>query len=78
MKHQPEFEIHYQFNAHPHCCLHQATQLCQSDALSCATLHAGVGAASGNISVGPIGVATLQAMRFGVTKVHWRRASLQA
>ncbi|RMM46353.1 hypothetical protein ALQ78_04514 [Pseudomonas syringae pv. aptata] len=33
---------------------------------------------SGNISAGPIGVATLQAKRFGVTQVHWRRASLQA
>lgn len=27
---------------------------------------------------GPMSVATLQAKRFGVTQVHWRRSSLQA
>ncbi|MEQ4255356.1 DUF6555 family protein [Pseudomonas syringae] len=78
MNHQTEFEIHYQFNGEPHCFLHHAKQLCQSDVLHCATLHAGVGTVSGNISAGPIGVATLQAKRFGVTQVHWRRSPLQA
>ncbi|KAA8687163.1 hypothetical protein RA263_20925 [Pseudomonas syringae pv. tagetis] len=77
MNHQTEFEIHYQFNGELRCFLHKTRQLCQSDALHCATLHAGVGTVSGNVSAGPIAMATLKAERFGVTKVHWKRSSLQ-
>ncbi|KPB63864.1 Uncharacterized protein AC510_2274 [Pseudomonas amygdali pv. myricae] len=51
--------------------------MCQCDALHCATLHAGVGTVNGNMSAGPIGMATLQAERFGVTEVRWKRSSPQ-
>ncbi|GBH09957.1 DNA-binding transcriptional regulator [Pseudomonas syringae pv. actinidiae] len=51
-------------------------QLCQREALHCATLHAGVGTMSGNMSTGPIRIATLHAERCGVTQVHWKRAIL--
>ncbi|MCI3945157.1 hypothetical protein K0038_02194 [Pseudomonas syringae] len=74
MNYQTEFEIYYQFNGEPRCFLHQTRQLCQNDALHCATLHAGVGTVSGNISAGPLRTATLQAKSFGVTQVHWKRA----
>ncbi|AAZ33273.1 conserved hypothetical protein [Pseudomonas savastanoi pv. phaseolicola 1448A] len=77
MNHQTEFEIHYQFNGEPRCFLHQTRQMCQCDALHCATLHAGVGTVSNNMSAGPIGMATLQAERFGVTEVSWKRSSPQ-
>ncbi|KPW75436.1 hypothetical protein ALQ65_02049 [Pseudomonas syringae pv. coriandricola] len=73
MTHQLEFEIHYQFEGQPHAFLHQTPLMCQSDALHCATLHAGVGAVSGKISGGPIREAILQAKGFGITHVHWRR-----
>ncbi|RMV25135.1 hypothetical protein ALP14_05022 [Pseudomonas amygdali pv. myricae] len=32
---------------------------------------------NGNMSAGPIGMATLQAERFGVTEVRWKRSSPQ-
>lgn len=73
MKSQTEFEIHYHFEGKPHHFLHQTLQLCQSDALHCATLHAGVGTVSGNIAAGPLRLATLQAQGLGVTQVHWKK-----
>ena len=73
MNGQTEFEIHYQFEGEPRHFLHQAPQLCLSDALHFATLHAGVGTVSGNIAAGPIRLATLQAQGFGVTQVHWKK-----
>lgn len=73
MNTQTEFEIHYQFQGEPRHFLHHAPQLCQSDALHFATLHAGVGTFSGNIAAGPIRIATLQAQGFGITQVHWKR-----
>ncbi|RMU39324.1 hypothetical protein ALP30_102948 [Pseudomonas syringae pv. primulae] len=76
MNHQTEFEIHYEFNGELRCFLHQTMQLCQREALHCATLHAGVGTISGNMSTGPIRLATLHAERCGVTQVHWKRAML--
>ncbi|RMT58405.1 hypothetical protein ALP45_00615 [Pseudomonas coronafaciens pv. atropurpurea] len=77
MIHQMEFEIHYQFNGEPRSFLHQTRQLCQNDALHCATLHAGVGTVSGNISAGPLRIATLQAESLGITQVRWKRSTLE-
>jgi hypothetical protein len=73
MNTQMEFEIHYQFKGEPRHFLHEALQLCQSDALHFATLHAGVGTVSGNVAAGPIKLATLQAQGFGVTQVLWKK-----
>ncbi|MBA1228504.1 hypothetical protein G7013_02425 [Pseudomonas viridiflava] len=70
---QTEFEIHYRFKGETRCFVHQAHQLCQSDALHCATLHAGVGTVSDHVVAGPVRLATLQAQGFGVTEVHWKR-----
>ncbi len=78
MIHQVEFEIHYRFEGKSHVFLHQTPSLCQSDALHCATLHAGVVAFSGGVSGGPIREAILKAQGVGVTDVHWKRRSLQA
>ncbi len=73
---QMEFEIHYRFKGEIHSFVHQALHLCQSDALHCATLHAGVGTVSDHIAAGPIRLATLQAQGFGVTDVRWKRYTL--
>ncbi|GFM58919.1 DUF6555 family protein [Pseudomonas capsici] len=72
---QTEFEIHYQFKGEARQFLHQALLLSQSDALHIATLHAGVGTVSDNVSAGPIRLAILQAQGFGVTQVHWKKSS---
>ncbi|WP_440088237.1 DUF6555 family protein [Pseudomonas fragariae (ex Marin et al. 2024)] len=70
---QSEFEIHYRFKGETRSFLHQAPQFSQSDALHCATLHAGVGTVSDHVAVGPVRLATLQAQGFGVTEVLWKR-----
>ncbi|MGQ3820420.1 DUF6555 family protein [Pseudomonas alliivorans] len=72
---QSEFEIHYRFKGETRSFLHQAPQFSQSDALHCATLHAGVGTVSDHVSVGPVRLATLQAQGFGVTEVLWKRCT---
>ncbi|MBP0946455.1 DUF6555 family protein [Pseudomonas alliivorans] len=72
---QSEFEIHYRFKGETRSFLHQAPQFSQSDALHCATLHAGVGTVSDHVAVGPVRLATLQAQGFGVTEVLWKRCT---
>ncbi|MEE4908982.1 DUF6555 family protein [Pseudomonas alliivorans] len=72
---QTEFEIHYRFKGETRSFLHQAPQFSQSDALHCATLHAGVGTVSDHVAVGPVRLATLQAQDFGVTEVLWKRCT---
>ncbi|WP_231652142.1 DUF6555 family protein [Pseudomonas californiensis] len=78
MNNQMEFEVHYQFKGETRCFLYKAPQFCQSDALHCAILHAGVGVISDSIAARPIRMATLQAQHAGVTGVHWRQSSLPA
>lgn len=73
MDNQKDFEIHYRFRGEQRHFRHQAAHLCESDALHFATLHAGVGAVSGNISAGPVMLAILQAEAFGITQVHWKK-----
>ena len=73
MNDQTDFEIHYQFRGEPRHFCHQALQLCESDALHIATLHAGVWQVGDNVATGPIRVALKQAEGRGVTQVHWKK-----
>ena len=73
MNDQTDFEIHYQFRGEPRHFSHQALQLCESDALHIATLHAGVWQLDDSVATGPIRTALLQAELLGVTQVHWKR-----
>jgi len=68
------FEIQYHFKGKRRHFSHLAERLCESDALHFATLHAGVGNVSGNIAVGPVRLALLQAEELGVTEVQWKQA----
>lgn len=73
MNDQTQFEIHYQFRGEPRHFSHQAMQLCESDALHIATLHAGVWQVGENIATGPVRAALLQAEGRGVTQVQWKK-----
>ena len=78
MNDQTDFEIHYQFRGEPRHFSHQALQLCESDALHIATLHAGVWRVGDNVATGPIRLALLQAQVLGVTQVHWKKTHSEA
>ncbi|MFJ3486179.1 DUF6555 family protein [Pseudomonas sp. NPDC090202] len=69
-----DFEIHYRFRGEPRCFSHQASHLCESDAVHFATLHAGVGTRDGNVATGPLRLAMRYAEDLGVTQVSWKRA----
>jgi hypothetical protein len=73
MSDQTDFEIHYQFRGEPRQFCHQALQLCESDALHIATLHAGVWQVGDSIATGPIRMALQQAEGRGVTQVRWKK-----
>jgi hypothetical protein len=73
MNDQTDFEIHYQFRGEPRHFSHQALQLCESDALHFATLHAGVWQVANTVATGPIRLALMQAEILGVTQVHWKK-----
>jgi len=77
MKDQTDFEIHYQFCGEPRHFSHQAIQLCESDALHFATLHAGVWQLADNLTSRPIRLAILQAEGLGVTQVYWKKTPLK-
>lgn len=68
-----DFEIHYWFQGEPRRFSHQASHLCESEALHFATLHAGVGTLDGNTSSGPLRLAMFHAEGLGITQVHWKR-----
>ncbi|SER18857.1 hypothetical protein SAMN03159444_03449 [Pseudomonas sp. NFACC02] len=73
MNDSKDFEIHYQFKGEPRHFSHQATHLCESEALHFATLHAGVGTLNGSVAAGPFRLAMLNAEGLGVTQVQWKR-----
>lgn len=72
MNHIRDYEIHYSFQGEQRYFTHQASQLCETDALHFATLHAGVGTTNGSFTARPVRLAMLQAEGLGVTQVRWK------